>query len=277
MKKALWTLNINNYRPDILGLTFPLFKKFAQKIGADFNVITEPKINWHHPGMEKFQLYTLGKDYDWNIFIDSDALIHPDMFDPTDLLHKDTTAAWEVSDFTPVRFRSDPYFLRDGRFHGKGNWFACVSDWCLDYYHLPEDITIEEAVKRVFPTHGELMALCNIDSNHLVEDYLVSRNIARFGLKHVLVCDELKKFNRNQFYCPNYVLNQQGQQEMRMGGPLWHQYTHTADNKLTLMKQQLKDWRISIDDTPPDTPVRISDELEANSFGVGLGKSEVCK
>ena len=76
MKKTLFTLNINNYEPDITALTFPLMKRYAEKIEADFHVITERKITTtEFAGLEKFQIYELGREMknDWNIFVDPDA------------------------------------------------------------------------------------------------------------------------------------------------------------------------------------------------------------
>lgn len=67
---------------------------------------------------------------------------------------------------------------------GKGNWFACFSDWCRDYYY-PLEMTTEEAVKNIYPTLAERNF--GITACHLVDDYTVSRNIARFGLKHKII------------------------------------------------------------------------------------------
>jgi hypothetical protein len=53
MKKTLYTLSVNDkhpgqdFEPEITALTFPLMRKYAHKIGADFHVIRERK----HPDM----------------------------------------------------------------------------------------------------------------------------------------------------------------------------------------------------------------------------------
>lgn len=253
MKKSLFTLDINNYQPELTALTFPLMMKYAEKIGADFRVITEKKLTLPgecfaggFPGLEKFQIYELGKDSDWNIFIDPDALIHPDFFDPTSFMAKDTTAAYGSSDFVPIRFRTDKYFMRDGRMIGKGNWFAVVSDWCLDYYHPLDDITLQEAQSMCFPTKDELTCAKPMSGYNMVEDMLVSRNIARYGLKHILMPDILARFGLNLNYVNlGQVMTPQGMVN-QMGGPLFHVYQEDADKKLLMMQNQLKQWGLEV-------------------------------
>jgi hypothetical protein len=164
-------------------------KRYADKIGADFFVIKDRKFPNLPPVFEKFQIYELSKQHgnDWNIFFDADTLILPDFYDFTVLVNKDTTVSGYTSDFTPQRFKPDEYFLRDGRFIGKGNWFMAASDWCRDVWHPLEDISFEEAFKRIDSIQDEKNH--GVESNHLIDDYLVSRNIARFGLKHKLISE----------------------------------------------------------------------------------------
>ena len=190
VKKCLFTLNVDGFCPDLVELTFPYLKKWADKIEADFFVISERKFPDLPVTLEKFQIYTLAKEQenDWNIFFDADTLIHPEFIDVTAMLHKDTTCSYG-SDFAPIRFRPDKYFKRDGRCIGKGNWCAFFSDWCLDYYHPLEGISIEEAVSNIFPTQKE--KTFGITAEHLLDDWLVSRNIARYGLKHNAISEIL--------------------------------------------------------------------------------------
>jgi alpha-N-acetylglucosamine transferase len=81
MKKAVWVLNIDNYRPDITKYTLPTIKAYAEKIGAEYHEITERKFPDFPITYEKMQLWELGKDYDWNILIDADVLISDKMQD----------------------------------------------------------------------------------------------------------------------------------------------------------------------------------------------------
>ena len=90
MKKTLWTLNIDDYAPAITALTYPLLERYAHKIGADFQIIDE---RWYPDWpvvYENLQIYRRGRGNDWNLYIDSDALVHPDLFDITEVLSRDT-------------------------------------------------------------------------------------------------------------------------------------------------------------------------------------------
>ena len=88
MKKALVTLDIN-YNQEITNLTYPYMRKYAEKIGADFVIMNERKFPHLSCNMEKFQLYEISANYDWTIFIDADALIHPNCPDVTEIYKKD--------------------------------------------------------------------------------------------------------------------------------------------------------------------------------------------
>ena len=126
-KKTIFTLNIDNYAPEVVEITRPLLRHFADKIGAEIYDITERKLTpgtIYEPVYEKLQIYELAQQIgsDWNIYIDSDALIHPDFFDPTLMLTKDTVCH-NGTDFAPHRWRYDRFFKRHGRNVGSCNWF----------------------------------------------------------------------------------------------------------------------------------------------------------
>lgn len=269
VKKTIYTLNIDNYEPEIFELTLPYLKLYAHKIGADIFIIQDRKFNYPFVGLEKFQIYELGKEHknDWNLFIDADALVHPDFFDVTSLMNKDTTAAFAVHDFAPIRFRVDPYFLRDGRYFGKGNWFAVFSDWCLDYYHPLDDITLEEAMANCFPTKDELTSNKPMSGHNMVEDYIVSRNIARYGLKHTLVSELIRRYGRDLNYVPARITNVQGQQVVN-SGPVFHVYLQSPEQKIVMMRKQLKQWGLApVCVTVPDT-MQVQGEPEKSAVTV---------
>lgn len=223
-KKTIFTLNVDGYAPEITELTYPLIKRYADKIGADFYTIKERKFPKFPPVYEKMQIYDLGREMgnDWNIYIDSDALVHPDMFDVTEFLSKDTVCH-NGNDMANNRWRYDRYFQRDGRHIGSCNWFTIASDWCIDLWH-PLNISYEEALKNIFPIQYELNTV--ITRDHLIDDYMLSRNIARFGLKFkslVKIKEELKD----------------------EGDYLWHQYTIPTDEKVKNMRRVLANWCVS--------------------------------
>jgi len=224
MKKVLYSLDVGGYAPEITEITFPIFREYAAKIGADFQVIGERKFPDFPPVYEKFQIWDLaGKNgADWHLFFDADALIHPDMFDVTAVVGKGVTLS-VGTDFAPTRFEPDEYFLRDGRWIGKGNWCLAASDWCLDIWRPLEDLTLEEAVSRIHPTADE--RAFGIRAEHLIDDYVVSRNIARFGLKHMLIPDICR--------------------DVGASWQVWHNYKATIEEKAVAMRQALIAWGVS--------------------------------
>lgn len=224
LKKTIFTLNVDNYAPEITELTYPLIKHYAKKIGADFYTISERKSPKMPPVYEKLQIYELGRKMgnDWNIYIDSDAIVHPDFFDVTNFIKKDTVIHNGV-DMANNRWRYDKYFIRDGRNIGSCNWFTIASNWCLDLWH-PLDIPLEEARKNIFPIQRELNTV--ITPEHLIDDYTLSRNIAKYGLKFKTVIQIIKDIND-------------------AGNYLWHAYTIHAEDKVKEMRKVLANWEVS--------------------------------
>jgi len=183
LKKTIYTLNVGDYAPEICALTYPLMLAYARKIGADFHVIKERRFPDWPVVYEKLQIYELGRQHgnDWNIYIDSDPLVNPEMFDVTEHLHKNTVCH-NGSDMAGIRWKYDQYFRRDGRHIGSCNWFTAASDWCLDLWRPLDDLTLENAMANINITIGERnCGLCSAE--HLIDDYTLSRNIARFGLR----------------------------------------------------------------------------------------------
>lgn len=227
IKKAIFTLNIDNYAPEITALTYPLIKAYADKIRAEFVIINERKFPDFPVVYEKFQIYELCQQMgnQWNIYIDSDALIHPDLMDFTVVLPRDTVAH-HGSDFAPIRWRYDRFFMRDGRHIGSGNWFTIGSDWCLELWKPLDDMTAEEAIANIYPTVDERMSGV-IPSSHLIDDYTCSRNIAKHGLKFVAIRKMMEQYG------------------FQGGGPyFWHQYLIPIEAKVKEMERQLKAWRV---------------------------------
>lgn len=226
MKKVLYTLNIG-YSEEITKLTYPFLRKYAEKIGAEFEIISERKFPDWPMDYEKLQIYELGKNNDWNIYIDSDALIHPDFFDVTNHVHKDTVLH-NAADFANIRWRYDKYFRRDGRNIGSCNWFAIASDWCIDLWHPLEDLTLEEATRNIYPTNREVKSngRVGLEPGHLISDYTLSRNIARYGLKFNTIMGLLQKYDPN-------------------GGYLSHDYISPLDIKVKNLKTILKQWDLA--------------------------------
>lgn len=235
VRKVVYTLDINNYQPAIKALTFPLMKAYADKIGAVFYPITERKFPDFPIVYEKLQIFELGKGLadssgvpgtymgppDWNIFFDADALINPEMFDPTVNLDP-ATVLFNGKDMSQIRFRPDQYFRRDGRYIGACNWFACASSLCLDLWRPLDDLTLTEAIQNINVTVQENNSGMFRD-NHLIDDYTLSRNISKFGLHH----DTLMSI------CGRMGIRDQVGRDVN---PFcWHIYACTEEEKLNKM------------------------------------------
>jgi predicted O-methyltransferase YrrM len=217
VKKTVWTLNIGGYAPQITQMTYPLLYAYAKKIGADFRIINERRFPDMPVTYEKMQIFELGRENDWNIYVDGDAVILPDMIDVTERVPKDTVVHYG-HDHASNRFRYDDCFRRDGRDIGSCNWFAAASNWCMDLWH-PLDIPLADALDRIKPILVE--RLTGITREHLIDDYTLSRNIARFGLKFKTVAQILKEDNDSGIY-------------------VWHTHRESVDAKAAQIAAGLK-------------------------------------
>lgn len=226
MKITIYTLNVENYAPELTELTYPLLRAWANRINAGFEIISDRK----HPEWpalyEKLQVRELSRlnGDDWSIFVDSDALVHPEAFDFTLFARDDGITHYGV-DQAPVRFRYDQYFVRDGRNISSCNWFSIVPEACVDDFWLPLEISREEAIANIYPTVSERRSN---EPSHFIDDYTTSRNIARFGLK----VETLAAVQR------------------RAGVPdaelLWHVYRYSVAEKHALMLDVLENkWQIA--------------------------------
>lgn len=225
MDKVIFLVNINNYAPEITEMTYPLIRFWADKIGAEVFIITERKFPNFPAVYEKLQIHELGKEMKckWHIYVDSDALISPDTIDFTEFLPRNTVAH-NGCDFANVRWKYDDYFRRDGRNIGSCNWFTIASDLCRDLWEPLTDLTLEEAVANIYPVMTELNSGV-IDPSHLIDDYVLSRNIAKYGLRFTTIIELNKSLN--------------------IGGGFWHDYLSPVKVKAENMKKVLmEEWNI---------------------------------
>lgn len=224
-KKTIFTLRVDNYAPEICEITYPLLKHYAKKIGADFYTIKDRKFPDWPPVYEKLQIYELAKEMenDWNIYIDSDTLVHPDFFDVTEHLTKDTVCH-NGRDMAGNRWTYDRFFRRDGRNIGSCNWFTVASDWCIELWRPIDDLTRDQIIERIHPVVDELKSI--ITAEHLIDDYTLSRNISKYGLKFTTIRDIEKRLFDG---APGF---------------LWHQYTIPIEQKVIEMHKILKGWKV---------------------------------
>jgi hypothetical protein len=237
MRKTLYTLNVGGYAPELTALTYPLLEHYARKIGAEFYVIESRKWPTFPVVYEKLQIHDLAaqRGDEWSIYIDSDALVHPETIDFSCFIPKDTVAHNGV-DMAAIRWRYDYPFWRDGRNVGSCNWNSWASEWCRDLW-TPLDIPLDEALSNIFPTVNELNTV--ITTDHLIDDYTLSRNIARFGLKVTSLMEIEKKlgFTDAEFF--------------------WHQYTVSIEEKVKQMSEVLERWKLPRSLTPALSTLKV--------------------
>ena len=224
-RKTLYLLNIGDYAPELTALTYPFIERYADKIGAEIYMITERKFPDWDLDYEKLQIHDLSVERgdDWSIYLDSDALVHPETIDPTELLGRDTVAH-NGYDMALVRWRYDDYFRRDGRNIGSCCWLMVASSWCRDFWKPMEDMSFKEAVKNISITVEEANTV--IKPEHLITDYAVSRNIARYGLK---------------FKSLNELWQEVGLKEANF---FFHEYTVPLEEKVKRIRATIDKWKI---------------------------------
>ena len=182
MKKCVHTISIDNWFPEMCNITLPLIKRYADRIGADFNIISKAKFDGFPPNYEKMQIWESGKDCDWNIYLDADMIIDPDKLQ--DFSQQNPRFFhYESHILNNVCFNSHPYFIRDGRNLGVSDCFLATSSYTHDLWY-PTSFTLEE-----------IQQYCLINKR-MVSEFVISLNIARFGLKGL----EMLGSNRSHFH-----------------------------------------------------------------------------
>ena len=172
MSKCIHVVNIGNYLPEVWSVTGPMIKRYADRIGADLNIITERKYPDWNILYEKLQVHKFGRDYDWNLLLDVDIMVHPKFPDFTTLCHSYHVGFndnFHASEFFDTE--RNIYFKRDGRNVGIATNAVITCRHTHDLLR-PLDYTATEA--KNFLLHGK---------SH-VDEFALSENLARFGLKY---------------------------------------------------------------------------------------------
>lgn len=166
-KTVVHVVRVNDYQPELCCLTLPNIEAYARRLNADFNVITERKFPDWPATYEKMQVFELGRENDWNILIDADFLIHPDMFDVRGVVPPNCIGMHFGYDADKC-LKPDKYFHRYGHNRGIASGFV-VTSWLTHDIWEPLDMTPEEAK-------------ANVIRPHIVDEYCLSRNMAKYGL-----------------------------------------------------------------------------------------------
>ena len=176
-RTCIYVVRVNDYWPELCNLTIPNLRRYARKIGADFVEITERKYPDFPPTYEKVQVHDLGWQNEWNILIDADFLLHPLTPDfrlalPPRVVGFDY--GYAASSFLDTRSK---YFLRYGQDRGIATGLVVTNNVTHDLW-TPLEFGWEEARKR---TKREF----------IIDEYCLSRNLARLGLPYVGLFQEM--------------------------------------------------------------------------------------
>jgi hypothetical protein len=167
--KIVHVLYLNNYMPKLCALTLPTLEGYAKKIGADFNLITKRAFKEWPITYEKMQVYKDGINADWNILLDADLIMHPDMPDITTFMNP-TVIGCYTSFVRSIHFPENIYFKRHGGIVGIATNFVVTSRMTHDFW-----TPFKEKASDIVPT---------LRNPHQTDEYCVSTNLARYNLKY---------------------------------------------------------------------------------------------
>ncbi|MFM7858270.1 MAG: hypothetical protein ACKO96_41730, partial [Flammeovirgaceae bacterium] len=94
-------------------------------------------------------------------------------------IYKKDCVIFNRYDYYPFRFKHNNYVRRDGRNIGATTWICIFSDWTRHAWKPHENP--EQFIDQINPM--DLEKNFGYESKHILDDYLVSRNIAKYGIK----------------------------------------------------------------------------------------------
>ena len=189
MKKLIHVLNINDFFPELFALTFPTIRAYAERYGYGINIISKRKFPDYPIHYEKLQVHEDGKHAEVNILCDADMLIHPQLPDMVTHLRRDSIAFndnYHVS--TKFHVERIPYFMRDGRDVGIATNFVVTSNLTHDLWE-PIPLTSQQISDLAVPNNDE-PSEWNRGWGHYADEFALSFNLARYGLKYQGICPE---------------------------------------------------------------------------------------
>lgn len=171
-KKCVHIVRKANLSDEICAITVPLIKAYAQRIGADVNMIGSFRaFPDYPPAYERMQIHAAGRHYNWNICVDTDMLLGPLLADTTTKVTRDAIGLimhYSASQSFPVNHR---FFSRDRRDLVPVEAFIVTSDWTHDLWE---------------PLSGNARAnLAAIRNEIQIAEYAMAFNMAKYGLRYL--------------------------------------------------------------------------------------------
>lgn|SRR5574343_105855 len=171
MKKRIHVVYISDFFPELWELTYPTIKAYAERIGADLNIITDRMFDLHI-NYEKMQVWYAGKDYDANFLVDADVLIHQHFPDFTTIVpqhHVGFNDNYNAS--RKFNIEDNIYFQRDGRDVG-------IASNAVVTYKSTHDLWQPN-----FSNKFVQQRICKVREGD-IDEYNLSLNLAKYGLKY---------------------------------------------------------------------------------------------
>jgi hypothetical protein len=159
--KKLFTLKVNNYRPELCKVTTPTQKTWAEKNGWQYHEITERSMRKLPVTAEKLQVHELLDGLEHAAFVDADIMIRPDFECPT--TNQERGIVWASYGFDAVtRFTGVDGFGISGGFYGTSKESFKLWDW---------------------PDWKE--AVLNTKENpHLIDEWVIAYNLNKHKLQY---------------------------------------------------------------------------------------------
>lgn len=171
--KCVHVVAFPDYRPKMCEVTLPNLRAYARRIGADFNLINKSRFAGFPPNFERLQVWWDGAGYDFNLNIDADTLLHAEAEDPTEWFPLDHFGSLWGMDAEYYFNIQDKYFIRDGRNQAISDNFTVSTLLSHDVWEPP-----------TLDWNFDLMRSRCLRDPRQVSEYWLSRNLAKYGIKH---------------------------------------------------------------------------------------------
>jgi len=171
-KKCVHIIQRPHVSENLCAITVPLIKAYAERVGADVNVIGGTRaFPDYPPTYERMQIFAAGRPYNWNICVDTDMLLGPTLPDATTRVPRHAFGI--IMNYSAsLSFSVDNrFFGRDGRDIVPVEAFLITSDWTHDLWE---------------PLKGSAVTnMAAVFNEYQIAEYALAFNMAKYGLKCV--------------------------------------------------------------------------------------------
>jgi len=166
-------LNVGNFFPELTELTLPTIEAFAKRIKSKVNIITKRKFPDSNVLTEKLQVYKDGQDYDQNMLIDLDVLVHPYCYNPFDKNIPVDHVAFKDNYYANLKFKSDKFFENDPRNVGVSTCCVFSTRQTHKFWEPIEDLTLEQINDNI------------LQDRKIIDEYTLGRNLAKYHIPYI--------------------------------------------------------------------------------------------